>query len=102
MHQLLILTTFAAAGCWGIVAVFSLLFQCSAPNFWQVLGNECVDRVALFTVIETLNALLDIVLITLPAIITWGLQIRLARRVVLVSTFLTRFAFVSPLSSRLT
>lgn len=30
---------------WGISAEFGIAFQCSMPNPWSILSNQCFDRV---------------------------------------------------------
>jgi len=34
---------------WGITSFFVAVFQCKAPDVWQILGQNCINEVIVFT-----------------------------------------------------
>ena len=78
---------------WACTSAFVVAFQCSIPEPWRMIGNECIDRVsfparsladnfflaklmqrAFWTYSGSLSILTDAALTVLPIVIIWDAQ----------------------------
>jgi len=74
-----------------LISVFGFAFECSFPEPWKFMRNECINRVAFYTFVEIFNIVLDSALALLPSFIIAGLQVATRRKCVTISFFMTRF-----------
>ncbi|KAG9233487.1 hypothetical protein BJ875DRAFT_485081 [Amylocarpus encephaloides] len=82
----LILTT----AVWGLTSIVSLVFQCHVPQVWNTIDNKCIDRDTFWAYTNSVNIIIDVVLIALPWAVVWNLQLSMQRKVVVVGCFATR------------
>lgn len=100
----------AAVGCnavWALVAFLVVAFQCEAPRVWAITSGVCVNRVSLssclqalleysvidryqpafWTVLSTIDILVDVAVTALPIIVLYTLQVTWARKMNTIVAF---------------
>ena len=89
-----IITSVLGALClaWGAAAIFSLIFQCHPiSGMWtpeDTFTEKCFDLKAYYTSVSATNMALDIVLLSIPLYMIWGLGLPRAQKVGLTLIFL--------------
>ena len=100
----------AAVSCnaiWALVAFLVVAFQCEAPRVWAITSGVCVNRVSLssglqalleysfinryqpafWTVLSTIDILVDVAVTALPIIVLYTLQVTWARKMNTIVAF---------------
>ncbi|KAB8230418.1 uncharacterized protein BDW43DRAFT_285906 [Aspergillus alliaceus] len=98
---------------WTVLAHLGYAFQCQTPH-WRYIRSQCVGEVrarvretkakfecyakvcqgAIMYWIMTINMLIDVVLVVLPTIMLWNVQISFARRLKVMAAFASRTAVI--------
>ena len=71
-------------GLWGVIAIITLAVQCdlrtdSGP--WDFSpGRKCLNREALYIGLAACSIVLDVVVIVLPIVLLWNVQMTTAKR----------------------
>ncbi|KAL8898487.1 MAG: hypothetical protein Q9207_006670 [Kuettlingeria erythrocarpa] len=76
---------------WSIVEFVAAAFTCKTPATWDIFGSRCFDRVTFWYIFGAVNIVTDFALIALPSYIVLPLQMRAARKWMVISCFSTRF-----------
>ncbi|KAK0510420.1 hypothetical protein JMJ35_006852 [Cladonia borealis] len=59
---------------WALTSEFVAAFQCSIPDTWASLGNNCINHNAFWTYFGVMNIITDAALVFLPLFIIKNLQ----------------------------
>ncbi|KAE8389287.1 hypothetical protein BDV23DRAFT_157283 [Aspergillus alliaceus] len=78
---------------WTVLAHLGYVFQCQTPH-WRYIRSQCVGEGAIMYWIMTINMLIDVVLVVLPTIMLWNVQISFARRLKVMAAFASRTAVI--------
>ena len=89
-HRYIALATGAGIIVWMVIAIFGFAFQCRPSALNMITSGQCVNREAFYTFIAIFNLGLELSLVLQPAILTWGLNMSLSRRLTVVTCFLGR------------
>ena len=80
---------------WAVASALSLAFQCPMPTPWNSLSGACVNQAALYYSIGVLNAVTDLAIVIMPALIVYNLQIRRSERFKICLIFATRILTIA-------
>ena len=98
----------AALLLWGLTALLAAAFQCQVPRVWEILGNQCFHvvssrpdsfytihilisiQVSFWNYFGVTNIITEGILVVLPIIIFWNLQMPLVRKIMIVCCFAVR------------
>ena len=92
---------------WGLTAIFAIMFQCRRLNTWNLTPSNCYNQVKRPSTISekllisagqdiiyytngAMNILTDLMILTLPAIILWNVQISRKRKTAVFIIFAVR------------
>ena len=93
---------------WGLTALLAAAFQCQVPRVWGILSNGCFQmvfsrpkffdmihiliftQVSFWNYFEVTNMITEGILVVLPIIIFWNLQMPWVRKMVIVWCFAVR------------
>jgi hypothetical protein len=75
---------------WALSSLLVLVFQCQLPQVWNIIGNKCIDRDTFWAYSDSVNIIIDLMLIGLPWAVVWNLQLPIKRKLVVVGCFATR------------
>jgi len=80
---------------WTFIAILADVFQCSLPNPWMIIGNQCIDRDAFWMAFFILECVFNALLIALPFGILWGLQVGRWQKIALWCCFGSRISVIA-------
>lgn len=95
MHRKVSHFTLGAIGIWTLTSLFGFAFTCSPPSVWNYASSSCIYIKAFYTYVEAASAAIDVVLVILPSIITWRLQIRLNKKITVIAFFASRILLMT-------
>ncbi|KAF2732637.1 hypothetical protein EJ04DRAFT_578274 [Polyplosphaeria fusca] len=85
--------SYAVIACivaWAVGIIFTAFFLCRPFAFnWNptIPGGKCANQPVTYIVIGVLDLVIDLMILALPLPMIWGLQMRLANKVVLFAIF---------------
>ncbi|CAI6331889.1 unnamed protein product [Periconia digitata] len=85
---------------WFLTSTFATAFQCATPTPWHSINGKCFDRVAFWTTIDLINALLNICLAGILCRIVGILQMSRTRYLLLI-LFSSRILILIPTSFKI-
>lgn len=91
--------SFVAIGviaAWTVSSLFVLGFRCGTSSPWLKDDNKCLAEFSVFLGIDVGNIITDIMLVVLPTIMMWDLQIAFSMKVQVIALFATRLLSVIP------
>ncbi|KAK5625193.1 hypothetical protein RRF57_000909 [Xylaria bambusicola] len=94
--QLAIKTTTLVIALWTLSSVLVAALQCGAQGPWASEAKKCIDKVAFWESISTISLLLDITVVTIPALIVFPLHMPLKMRLVVMCFYSARLLCVVP------
>ncbi|KAF2106570.1 hypothetical protein BDV96DRAFT_533619 [Lophiotrema nucula] len=68
-------TTLALTVAWGIGAIVAVSVSCSTSNFINI-SSQCGDRVLRWRIIAAFDIFLEVLLVTLPVLFIWPIQMK--------------------------
>ena len=95
---------------WGLTGLLAAAFQCRVPRVWETMSNQCFHTVFSgsysFKIIDiltpiqitfwrcfgVLNIVTECILVMLPMLIIWNVQMPLGRKAVIVWCFAVRIS----------
>ena len=75
---------FAAGGfitIWTVASIFANAFQCSPPKTWAYTTGQCFDQTAFWTVFAIIDIITDVVIMGLPILLLYKLQLALSKKI---------------------
>jgi hypothetical protein len=81
---------FGLIAAWAITSLVVMIFQCQVPQVWKTISNKCIDRDTFWAYSNSVNIIIDLMLIGLPMVLVWKLQIARSRKFVVVGCFAAR------------
>ena len=67
-------------GAWALAALIALGVQCNQPEPWNFGADRCVNQHALYIGLTVVHILLDVVVIILPVIMLFKVQMSKKKR----------------------
>lgn len=86
---------------WTVASFFAAVFQCSPPNTWLLLGQQCFDRTSFWTAYAVINIVTEAVLLSIPTYTIWTLHTSGQRKAVAISCFAVRSLVVGAIIAQL-
>ncbi|KAI4281566.1 MAG: hypothetical protein L6R35_005622, partial [Caloplaca aegaea] len=75
---------------WGFAATFALLFQCERPHIWDLTPSRCHNQDIIYYANGVTNILTDVLILALPPVILYNVQIRRERKLAIFAIFAIR------------
>lgn len=86
---------------WWLVGFFLLAFRCTMPTPWAGDAESCLAASSVYAafdvihlVIDGVNVATDVLLVALPAVIIWRLQMARRKKVEITAAFALRLLYV--------
>lgn len=75
---------------WGVSSILLLSFRCGTSRPWLDQKDKCLSDFGVYLGIDIGNIITDIILVILPTIMMWSLQIAIGLKAQVIGLFATR------------
>ncbi|PYH89210.1 hypothetical protein BO71DRAFT_390071 [Aspergillus ellipticus CBS 707.79] len=75
---------------WTMTMIIAVSLQCHPPEVWNLASGACIDVTALWTYFNATNIVIEAVLVIVPCVVVFRLNLRLRRRLVVIGCFSVR------------
>ena len=82
-------------GAWAVSSIIALACQCHSPRPWDFTNGRCISQSGLYYSIGVLNILTDVVIVALPIITMWTVQVSQQKRWLVNGLFAVRLLTVA-------
>ncbi|KAL1965776.1 hypothetical protein VTN77DRAFT_5097 [Rasamsonia byssochlamydoides] len=76
---------------WMLSSIFPVIFQCRQSRVWDIVAGTCHDMTAFWWSFGGISILTELILVTLPALMLYRIQMPMKKKVIVMSCFATRF-----------
>lgn len=75
---------------WGVSSILLLSFRCGTSHPWSANKDKCLDDFGVYLGIDIGNIITDVILVILPTIMMWTLQIAVGLKAQVIGLFASR------------